>query len=252
MQGACTAKARTMPMNDRFDPSDNPLEFSKPFTRLDLDSSLEYVVQILALVLLGIAVMIAIPRTHGGSSAPPVGAFARATRVIPFAMAVYFARFFLDCTYILDNRDRRVLYRRSFFGMGTTYLVASFDDIEWISVGGMATSSGSNYSRFPGTISWTYRVFMGLKNGSAFPVSTPQSSYGEVANLATSLAEHIGCKTHLMGREDRGAERSRRDPAMRPCRDVEIYDMESPEIRPSVYIGSFITLMWMVYVLFVE
>jgi len=79
----------------------------------------------------------------------------------------YFSWFRTDNFYILDHTNRRLLYHRKFF-MSSIDLVASYSDIEKVSVSGI-WKMGDEYSG----PSWTYQIVLMLANGRLVAVSQP-------------------------------------------------------------------------------
>ena len=102
-----------------------------------------------------------------------------------FCVGGVYAIKYTDCTYILDNRLRRLDYQRIFLGIETRYPVCRFDEIYCVAVKGSYHSSKSGSW-------WEYEVAIITNKGEVIPVSDGERNDVALPNKnGEFLAEHL-------------------------------------------------------------
>ena len=166
------------PGNYRANHGPSRSRFSNPFSRLDLNTTLEQFFFFTSIVLLGAAFFAVTPdnqRPHWflGQVLCSISSILMALRMVT------------DCTYFLDNQRNVLVYSRSIFGFGKAWQICEFNEVR--QVGMKATYVKTKYSHY-----YTYAVVIELPNGTCIPVSPDIASFSESNSLATSLANHFG------------------------------------------------------------
>ena len=91
-----------------------------------------------------------------------------------------------DCTYILDNKLRRLDYQRQVFGFVERYPVCRFDEIHAVAISGAFHSSKSGSW-------WEYTVVIICRDGKKIAVSDSERDAVINSNRnGRALAEHLG------------------------------------------------------------
>lgn len=151
----------------------------RPHTRLDLDTPLEKTLQIGSLVIFILAFCIGFPK-HG-----PIRWGVLQT-LFPTSLLMMLTRMFVECTYVLDNQLRCLLYSRSIFGIVTTWRICDFDAIRRVGIRG-------ERHEHKGSVWWTYAIMLELPV-SRIQVSEPTKNFRQAVGTARCLAEHLGAE----------------------------------------------------------
>jgi len=158
----------------------NHTEFADNFTRLDPDTFWETFFQWSGVIALGLAMILGSPK-HGPTNWQVMKVFC------PLALLFSSLRIFTDCTYVLDNANRVLLYSYSVFGLTATYQVCSFSEIS--SVGVAAKYHSTKHGHY-----YTYSTVLSVPGGGCVKVSQEDRGFLTVHGFAHILAEHTGGK----------------------------------------------------------
>ena len=172
-----------MPKNDSgetgsFQYMGEPVDLSADEVRLDLATPLE-VFLFLVVIFAGLGIFL-IPFWEG----PWWGSLISLAVCIGTVYAIKYT----DCTYILDNRLRRLDYQRIFMGFETRYPVCSFDEMNSVAVQGSfhSTKSGSW---------WEYGLVIITNRGEMIEVSDSERDKAGLVKADQNgcfLADHLG------------------------------------------------------------
>ncbi len=107
--------------------------------------------------------------------------------ILPISLLFLLTRLFVDCTYILDNERRLLLYYRSIFFISSTWKICNFNQIESVEI--VATPASEKLSSKE-----EYAVMLVLPNKTSIRVSDEDDDYNMVAGLGRQIAEHVDAK----------------------------------------------------------
>lgn len=98
-----------------------------------------------------------------------------------------------DNYYVLDATGRKLLYHYKFFSDIKTTLIAEFDDIKCVAVGGTRSVNKGN-------VTWTYHIYAVDKKGERTYLSNmfSENAIAENNQKCQGIAAVIGCK-HIDG-----------------------------------------------------
>ncbi len=156
-----------------------PEDLTEPEVRLDLETPLEY-----AFIIAGIiGIIVTIAQIVDSADRNP-GYIALS---ILFTIFAFYIRTQIDCTYIIDNMKRVLLYRRTIFGSISETHICNLCDIYSVAVQGkFVKTKNSSYCH--------YWVILILKSGEVIDVSNgsrDDSGFNVWKSFANKLAEHF-------------------------------------------------------------
>lgn len=154
------------------------LSVNGPYTRLDLDTPLEKTFQWLSVAALFIGFITGFPK-----HAPPRWDLVQT--FFPAAFLLMLARMFVECTYVLDNGTRTLLYARTVLGITSTWRICDFAEIRRVGIRG-------ERHEHKGSVWWTYAIILELPGGTRVQVSDSEKGFRRAVGTARCLAEHLG------------------------------------------------------------
>ena len=145
--------------------------------RLDLDTPLESFLQSSAMSLAFLSVFL---------SSLKVALYGKV--LMFFALLMLFIRFFVECTYVLDNVRQEILYSRSIFGLTETWKICDFTEVKSVALSARKMEVGSNVGQYQ------YCAVLELPYGVHVQISDETTEHGRVAGFCRQLAEHLGTR----------------------------------------------------------
>lgn len=118
---------------------------------------------------------------------------------IMFSVSAFYLRSQTDCSYIISNEKKVILYRRSIMGTDTDTHLCSFSDVAFVAVSGGINISAKSRS-------WSYPIVLILKSGNIIPLTSGTPGYGalEASNYSgKQFADHLGAE-FFPGEEEKG------------------------------------------------
>ena len=157
--------------------------------RLDLETELEQIFSLLALIAFVIGVAAALPKGGG----PPLWSVLK----IGWTVSLIFLglRMLLDCTYVLDSATRELLYVRNLAGICTSWRVCSFDDIRFVRV-------ITEISHYRGNKIISHSVFLELCNNQRVRVSNKTQKHMIAKKYCEQIAKQIERQALIGNPED--------------------------------------------------
>lgn len=156
-----------------------PEDLSLPEVRMDTETFLETFLVIAGLV--GIIATIAMVVDPADRNLLYIGL------TLILTVLSFYTRSQVDCTYIIDNMKKVILYRRTIFGSTTNTHICSFSDIYSTAVRGkFVQNKSSSY--------WGYEVIIVLKSGEVVSVTSRYNhdkGFDACNTFAENLAEHL-------------------------------------------------------------
>ena len=152
-------------------------DFSTDYSRIDSETELEkfYVYSSITFLVVSIGAVIIEGR-------PPSWALAQFCSV--GASLLMLLRMFTDCTYVLDNENKLLLYSRSIFGFTKNWKLCQFDEVQCVGVNALYIKE--KHSHY-----YNYSVVLKLPNDCSITVSSEKNDYRETERLAETLANHL-------------------------------------------------------------
>lgn len=156
-------------------------EFSNSYSRLDIDTMLENFITALAIFVLLAGILFGLrgPIKQFDWQSIQLGLF--------LSTILMFVRMFIDCTYVLDNRSRLLLYSRSIFGFTSTWKICEFSEIVSLGISAEKEETDSGQSI-------AYSIVLELPTHTCIAVSEPETDFDKVDGYATVMATHLETK----------------------------------------------------------
>lgn len=109
-------------------------------------------------------------------------------------------RIFTDCTYVLDNEEKKVYYSFAVFGSATTYKVCDFSEVTKL---GMKVKKAShlNQKGFSSHTYFKYTIVMEINESIRFEITRWDTNFKRVSSYGERLAQHLGCEFDCKGEQ---------------------------------------------------
>jgi hypothetical protein len=162
--------------------------------RMDINTPLEWFFLIAGL--LGLITLIALLVSPSHEQLLPY-----TTLAVIFTVLSFYTRVNIDCTYIIDNSERVILYRRTIFSYVSNRHIANFSDVHSVAVPGKRT-------RVKGVTYWGYKIILILKSGEVITIKDgymDSKGFEAAGILAKALATHLE-SDFFKGVEDKAVE----------------------------------------------
>lgn len=168
-------------------------EFKNPFSRMDPDTLLEDILKYGALLFMAVGLALQVfVKVDPSSSLPAMAG------ILSVALAAL--RIFTDCTYVVDNKEKKVYYSFAVFGSATTYKVCDFSEVTKL---GMKVKEARHYQK-TGTSSYSYfryTIVMEINDSIRFEVTRWDTDFKRVNAYGERLAQHLGCEFDCKGEQ---------------------------------------------------